>query len=98
MTRASWTDATSYSRGERGESEPRIWHLELDGLLVIVHRWHGLDGWFVTCHAMGVDKETLAAAALDSAKNEALIILRGRARRWLAKLDSQLLHTDGEAE
>lgn len=81
-----WRDATSYSRGGRGTAEPTIWELDVDGLRVVVHRWHGLEGWFLSCHAMGVDKSALAATALESAQNEALIILRGKAKRWHDKL------------
>lgn len=52
-----WTDATSYSQGERGKRTPDGWKANVSGARVIVmcgHRdWR--PKWVVTCHELGMD-------------------------------------------
>lgn len=95
-----WKDTTSYSRGERDTVEPRQWELDLGGLRVCVHRYHGLDGWFGTgwfgtCHAMGVERQQLDSTTPADAQQELLGYLKSRTERWVAKLNAALLEAIG---
>lgn len=84
-----WKDATSYSRGERGTKEPSVMEMDLDGLRVSVHRLHGVEGlWFGSCYVMGVERHQLDSKDFDTAAQEFLGYLEGRAQRWVSKLNS----------
>lgn len=88
---SEWKDSTSYSRGERGSTEPRAWDLDLDGLRVTVHRIHRIDGlWFGTCYAMGITDKQLGRPDIESARHEFLMLCVGRANRWAEKLRAAL--------
>lgn len=87
MTTANeWKDTTSYSRGERGTVEPRAWEIDLDGLRVTVHRYFDLEGWFGTCHAMGVDRQQLTCERIADAQAQFIDYLIRRSQRWTEKL------------
>ncbi|HET9063705.1 MAG TPA: hypothetical protein VFO62_10490 [Candidatus Binatia bacterium] len=80
-TAAIWRDASSYEHGQRGVVEPTAWSLDLaDGVRVVVHRWRGLAGWHVTCPALRVDTEQLKSESGMAARQEAIELLRRRAR------------------
>lgn len=56
-----WKDATSYGQdARRGVTEPRIWEARFDSIRMSVHRVHGLDGWYLSCHQLGIDCSQLA--------------------------------------
>lgn len=88
MSDNDWKDSTSYARGERGQAVPREWTLDLGGLRVIVHHIHGLsdETWFVSCHAMGIERHELNNANAALACTEALGYCFERAKRWTEKL------------
>jgi hypothetical protein len=81
-----WKDATTYSQGARGVAEPRVWALDIgDGIRVVVHRRHGLPGWFVTCYALQInnhaltgdmDAEIAQSEGLDFVHTRALAVFR----------------------
>lgn len=83
---AEWKDATSYSRGERGTVEPRVWAIDIDGLRVSVHRLIHCEGWFGSCHTMGIDRQPIEADGLEAARVEFCDYLIGRATHWITKL------------
>jgi hypothetical protein len=85
---SKWTDETSYSRGERGTIEPTTWEWNGGGLRAIVHRYHGLGGWFGTCHELRVDRRTLDSVLLDDAQEEFLSYLWARACDFADALES----------
>lgn len=61
--------------------------LDLSGMRVTVHRWHGIaDEWFGSCHSMGVERIQLKARELSDAKQEFFNYLHGRASNWARKL------------
>jgi len=71
----AWRDASSYSRGERGTVEPTAWEIVSASpgrMRVCVHRVHRLEGWFVTCHELRIDRRELGDVTLDEAKMSAL--------------------------
>lgn len=85
--KTKWKDASSYSAGERGNVEPTVWNLVLEGLSVTVHRWHGIDDvWFGSCSTMGIDRHQLESPEHEKAKAEFIAHLRGTALNWVAKL------------
>ena len=73
-----WKDASSYSRGERGKVEPTAWEIVSappGRLRICVHRVHRLEGWFVTCHELRIDRRELGDVTLDEAKTSALALV-----------------------
>lgn len=85
---ADWEDRSSYSQGERGTKDPTIWELERDGIRISVHRWHGLSGWFLTCHALALERIQLASEAAAEAKEEAFAVLRLTLEKQMRTLHS----------
>lgn len=73
-TKVVWQDTTSYRGDERGKVEPRVWTASREGLSINLHRWHGLDGWFVTCAVLRIDR-----VELPNADSQELSIVQTRA-------------------
>ena len=69
---SDWEDTTSYSRGERDKAEPREWELAFPNIRIKVHRLHGIPGWFLSCHALGVERKDLKCEDLEKAKAKAV--------------------------
>jgi len=67
-----WVDESSYSRGQRGEVEPSVWELKGAPGRLTVHRYIGLEGWFVTCRDLDLERHELRARGAEEAKQEAL--------------------------
>lgn len=86
----NWIDESSYSRSQRGKAEPDIWSLKGAPDRLTVHRYHGLDGWFVTCRTLGFDVHQLEAEDVEAAKAEAIELVRERfkelVQQWSAAL------------
>jgi hypothetical protein len=82
-----WKDQTSYSAGERGNVQPRIWETRVEFLRIVVHRKVGLDGWFGTCHTLSVKDRPLDGINADEAKVEFVRFLAGLTKSWAAALD-----------
>lgn len=93
VSKPKWKDATSYSRDERGRVDPNAWELVVSDLRIVVHRWHGLEGWYGSCRDLGVEKMALAATVAESAQNEFLVVCRRlcerRAKALAALMDSK---------
>ena len=87
-----WKDETSYSRSDK-ERVPRVWELN-DGLLLLcVHRWHGLDGWFMTLRFDGaqmIEKRELKADDIEAAKVEALDHTRTKLRWAITEMKKSI--------
>ena len=67
------------------------WHLDNDEelLKVYIHRWMGLPGWFLTCHAVRLEKAELEARNSVQAQNMAIRIVRGRLKDMLQSLPEE---------
>lgn len=85
----SWTDATAYSRDERGKVEPRTWELLLNGgnatLIVTRHRDYP-GSWVMRAHGCLSWMRELKARELEAAKTEAINITRTALSRILSDL------------
>lgn len=65
-----WKDATSYRQGERQQKpppEPRQWEARFGDIRISVHRVHRVDGWFLSCYQLGIDRRMLSVPT-DSAE------------------------------
>ncbi len=72
MTKTEWEDITSYSRGERGQVEPSVWRLGEHRTGIVVYRFLGEPGWFLSCLALDIRRVQLGQSELEFAKIEAL--------------------------
>ena len=87
MKKLDWKDTTSYSRGEyerSGGREPREFTLGVVGIgRLVVHRYHGLEGWFWSLHGpeMNIARQQLGSESAEHAKMEALYELKARIER-----------------
>lgn len=84
--KAKWEDKSSYSQGETNRV-PTVWEINVGGVRVIVHRYHGLEGWFGSCYEMNVQRFQLQAVELEEAKAEFIKYLKGRAAKMLTLLE-----------
>jgi len=89
-----WVDATSYSRGERGNVEPRTWNMKVGSWLFIItkHRDWG-DEWVLICRDFGVECKRLGTTNSDEAKAQAWIEIQDAQMETLRKFshNSKLL-------
>ena len=69
-----WKDATSYSHGERGSSEPRTWEITL-GARIVVTRKYKLEGWYLACYELSIDSQRLQGVSAEEAQEEAIQIV-----------------------
>ena len=62
---AEWYDATNYQRGERGNTEPRAWEIEVGGVRIWVGTGHiAYPGtWTMHCHMLRMDVVPLGKAS-----------------------------------
>ncbi len=85
-----WKDTTSYSRGERGDAEPRSWSLKAMNSEISVHRHIDYPGrWMVTaCVGRGRSelRKLLSSLELKDAKDEACF----EASKWIADLAGEV--------
>ena len=75
-----WKDATSYSRGERGQTEPRSWEIRMGheyvvNVTVTRHIDYGNDAWLMLCFPLFPKGKLLESKDLADAKVEALTIV-----------------------
>lgn len=91
---ATWTDTTSYRRGERDTSAPREWTWKGKGISVLIHRHihYPPDTWLVTCHDLSISARPLKAKAVVDAQHEAL----STAYELLVSLELQARKAMGE--
>lgn len=78
-----WRDETSYSKCDNVKT-PRVWVIGDSGAKVTVHRWVGLEGWFLTSGALGLDKYALQTLDVEDAKRKALVICSARLANQVA--------------
>ena len=52
--------------------EPSVWELKGAPGRLTVHRYIGLEGWFVTCRDLDLERHELRARGAEEAKQEAL--------------------------
>ena len=71
----TWIDTTSYPRGTQGQRPPTEWTLKAGNILVCVHRYLDLPGWFLSCFQLNLDRKKLQAEDLKLAQVEALTFL-----------------------
>lgn len=62
-----WRDGTSYSRGDK-ERVPRLLELDVEGVVVVIHRIIHCEGWYLTVHKLNIEKVDLNVDSLDDAK------------------------------
>lgn len=72
-----WRDDTGYSRNDK-QRTARVWKLGAYANEITVHRLVGCDGWFVTCHALGIRSYPLTPTVLHEAQTMALILCTTR--------------------
>lgn len=77
--------------------EAGIFTLKDNVLGIKIHHYRGLDGWFLTCHALGIDARELSDVSFDDAvdRTRALIAVKIRA---LTKDARRFLDDDSENE
>ena len=68
MPKLIWKDATSYSRDERGFTEPRTLETKAGWLHLGVTRRHGLEGWWGYCRELAITEHRLGVIDLRSAQ------------------------------
>lgn len=82
---SDWKDVTSYSYSTPEDKRvPRILEQRSGDLLLTVHRFVGCEGWFATCHALGIDKHDLGDVTLRAAQRNAVAFARAQAHRLAA--------------
>ncbi|MCO7127770.1 hypothetical protein NIE88_18655 [Sporolactobacillus shoreicorticis] len=80
-----WQDDTDGNKKKRtGESD--LFVLKANGFRVVLHRVIGLEGWFVSCYGLNVEKRELESEELEDAKKEALELIDGIAAVEISKL------------
>lgn len=52
-----------------------VFRTTVNGIAVIIHRIIHLDGWFLSCHPLGIDDQLLDAETLSGAIEESKRIL-----------------------
>jgi hypothetical protein len=80
-----WKDTTSYQRRERGVIEPNTWSIESIGL--IVHRYLGLPGWYMTARQDDNECRELESEKLEDAQKEALRLLHEMRKERLREIE-----------
>ena len=74
-----WTDSSSYSRGERGNTLPSSWDLAACPFRVTVHRLHYMPNvWFLTVFDLKLEKLQLRSFDVADAQLEAVEAVRSR--------------------
>ena len=70
-----WKDGTSYSRGNE-ERIPTVLKCEISKLEILVHRIHGLGGWYLTCRYLNIEYQKLDYDELQDCQSQAVEIVR----------------------
>ena len=83
-----WKDQTSYSQNEKDRT-PRVLTLEADNIRISVHRYIGLDGWFLSTRPDMFDKSTLVSTNIEDAKIEAIQKVTSRLLEMVESLKAE---------
>jgi hypothetical protein len=73
-----WKDGTSYSQGDE-ERIPTLLKCKIKTLEIIVHRIHGIPGWYLTCRyleSMHIKDHRLNGEDLESCKHQSIAIIK----------------------
>lgn len=87
----TWTDATSYSQGERGKKPQTAWATEINGVRIWVSCGHIYypNEWVMRCTALGIDLVSLGKSegvSSEQARNRAVNDLWPKARQLAAEI------------
>lgn len=63
-----WKDATSYSYNDK-ERVPRIWETTIGAIRLSVHRYIGLDGWYLSTNPDICSTRTLKGETHEQASD-----------------------------
>jgi hypothetical protein len=99
-----WSDATSYSRGQRGNIDPTAWEICLHGVRVWISSKHlyNPNNWSLTCSDVRLEAHTICSndAHPDAAKDAALAVvaakLREKSESFRLAADAMLAARKGE--
>lgn len=85
-----WKDETSYSRGERGEVEPRTWIALIHGVSITVTRYvHDRTQWWLDCRDLDISYRVLGSD-LELSRADALALVHRAAREKATQLQALL--------
>jgi len=92
-----WEDVTTYSRGDK-ERVPRVWQCKIaDAIVIKVHRFHALQGWFLTCSSFDISAWNLTDSEdVEDAKKAALEYVRGYLEREIRDYQRCIEELDAE--
>lgn len=81
-----WKDATSYSYNDK-ERVPRIWETTIGAIRLSVHRYIGLDGWYLSTNPDICSTRTLKGETHEQAKQEAILLMLKWSREQVSALE-----------
>lgn len=84
----TWKDVSSWSRSDTVRT-PKTWEASASGMRIVItrHRDYPPDAWILRCSEVGLDLLQLMAVDLEEAQLEALGLVRGRLKLWLASVE-----------
>ena len=56
-----------------------VFELKESTIRVVIHKIHGIDGWYLSCRELGISDHELKAETFDNAVSEAQVIILKRA-------------------
>lgn len=71
-----WTDETGYSQTEKPPRVPRVWRAKVPGMKISVHRYHGLQGWYLTCLDLDIELQALKPEDVAQARIQASAMIQ----------------------
>jgi hypothetical protein len=81
-----WKDTTSYSYTDK-ERIPRIWEATIGSIRLSVHRYVGLDGWYLSTNPDICTTRGLHSKTHEEAKQEAIRLMIIWAREQTSELE-----------
>lgn len=91
-----WEDATSYSQGQKGKTEPSTWEVKMPALgNVAVTRWlNDRENWYLHCRQLGIREHLLSSKDLEKAKSEALKVVYDKLTAFVSDVSRATLAND----
>ncbi len=91
-SKIEWTDATSYSQGERGRISPKAWSIRIDNTDIWIGTGHRNNPgrWTMHCQSVGLDTEDIgleADAPKEEAQSKALRIVQQKMRKLVDDME-----------
>jgi hypothetical protein len=71
----NWEDGTSYSRNDKVRT-PSILRCKINTLEIVVHRIHGISGWYFTCRYLDIKEHQLNGEDLESCEHQSIVIVK----------------------